>query len=191
MNKEMVFLKLKNSIEENISKMKNLLDEINKKEEDSLEIKEILNFAKKDSTKLTYLSVSKMNMLIDNIVEGAKAEEYKKELARAKFLIENAKKMENSGFTQFKDAIKDLDNLYNEISNYYERTKDNKSEINKKEVENIINTYNDFLSLFDENGFTKKISDITSFVNILSSISLSEEEENIILKDLFMMTITD
>ena len=132
-----------------------------------------------------------MNMLIDNIVEGAKAEEYKKELARAKFLIENAKKMENSGFTQFKDAIKDLDNLYNEISNYYERTKDNKSEINKKEVENIINTYNDFLSLFDENGFTKKISDITSFVNILSSISLSEEEENIILKDLFMMTITD
>ena len=191
MNKEMVFLKRKSSIEENISKMKNLLDEINKKEEDSLEIKEILNFAKKDSTKLTYLSVSKMNMLIDNIVEGAKAEEYKKELARAKFLIENAKKMENSGFTQFKDAIKDLDNLYNEISNYYERTKDNKSEINKKEVENIINTYNDFLSLFDENGFTKKISDITSFVNILSSISLSEEEENIILKDLFMMTITD
>lgn len=191
MNKEMVFLKLKNSIEENISKMKNLLDELNKKEEDSLEIKEILNFAKKDSTKLTYLSVSKMNMLIDNIVEGAKAEEYKKELARAKFLIENAKKMENSGFTQFKDAIKDLDNLYNEISNYYEKTNDNKSEINKKEVENIISTYNDFLSLFDENGFTKKISDITSFVNILSSISLSDEEENIILKDLFMMTITD
>lgn len=191
MNKEIVFLKLKNSIEENISKMNNLLEELNKKEEDSLEIKEILNFAKKDSTKLTYLSVSKMNMLIDNIVEGAKAEEYKKELARAKFLIENAKKMENSGFTQFKDAIKDLDNLYNEISNYYEKTKDNKSEINKKEVENIINTYNEFLSLFDENGFTKKISDITSFVNILSSISLSDEEENIILKDLFMMTITD
>lgn len=192
MSNEMVFFRLKTSIEENIEKMKKMLDELNKKEEDTLELKEILNFARKDSTKLAYLGTTKMNMLIDNIVSSEKSEEYKKELARAKFLMENAKMKENSSFTQYKDAIKNLDGLYMEISKYYEKIKATQNiEVNKKEIEEIISKYLNFLELFTEEGFIKKVEDLDSFVNILSSISLTDEEENTILKNLFLMTVKD
>lgn len=192
MGNEMVFFKLKTSIEENIDKMKNMLEELNRKEEDTLELKEILNFAKKDSTKLAYLGTAKMNMLIDNIVSSEKSEEYKKELARAKFLMENAKMKENSSFTQYKDAIKNLDDLYMEISKYYEKIKAAQNiEINKKEIQDIISKYLNFLNLFTEEGFIKKVEDLDSFVNILSSITLTDEEENVILKNLFLMTVKD
>lgn len=192
MGNEMIFFKLKSSIEENIEKMKKMLEELNKKEEDSLELKEILNFAKKDSTKLAYLGTKKMNMLIDNIVTSEKSEEYKKELARAKFLMENAKMKENSSFTQYKEAIKSLDDLYMEISKYYEKIKATQNiEINKKEIQDIIDKYLEFLKLFSEEGFIKKVEDLDSFVNILSSISLTLEEENVILKNLFLMTVKD
>ncbi len=152
-------------------------DSISKIEEDEKFIQvlgDVVNYCKSDCLLLPFYDESILNDVIDHIFPSGN--EIKK-IKTAKYLIEASKSVDKEKFLQYNDSVKDLEKICKKLNSEYEKMLSNeKLKTDKKNFNNKISEYTSFLNIVGDDEFSGLISDIDLFQEIIDLCKFSDEE---------------
>ena len=152
-------------------------DSISKIEEDEKFIQvlgDVVNYCKSDCLLLPFYDESILNDVIDHIFPSGN--EIKK-IKTAKYLIEASKSVDKEKFLQYNDSVKDLEKICKKLNSEYEKKlSDEKLNNDKENFNNKISEYTSFLNIVGDDEFSGLISDIDLFQEIVELCKFSDEE---------------
>ena len=152
-------------------------DSISKIEEDEKFIQvlgDVVNYCKSDCLLLPFYDESILNDVIDHIFSSGN--EIKK-IKTAKYLIEASKSVDKEKFLQYNDSVKDLEKICKKLNSEYEKKlSDEKLNNDKENFNNKISEYTSFLNIVGDDEFSGLISDIDLFQEIVELCKFSDEE---------------
>lgn len=175
-----VLSKFKTNLGSFIDDYKNKIKEIEKEEEFIRTLGDVINYSKEDVLQLPFYDETILSRIIERVFPLSTNEINK--LKTAKYLIEASKSIDKTHFLQYNNAVKDVEEIYESINEFYEKMlSDNSLKTNKEQYNYIVDSYSTIYNKIEEEGFNDLISDIDLLEQTLKCSELESNEINTIL----------
>lgn len=100
----------------------------------------------------------------------------------AKYLIEASKNVDRDSFLQYKNAVKDVEKIYDRLKkNYKKLSKDDKLVLDKKNYLSKIDEYSSISLIIGDDSFSKLIDNVVLFKETLYLCDFNVDEIDLIL----------
>lgn len=180
MDNVMLLSKFKSGLGDIINDFNDKIVDVEKKEEFLQVLSDLVNYSKSDALLLPFYDENLLSDVFKVVFPIFSS--HMNKLKVAKYLIESSEGVDKEHFPQYNDAVKDLNDINNDLIKYYEDLVSNNSYASDKENYNVmISKYTSILDLIGEDSFTSLIDDIDLFHDSLYECNFSSEEINKIL----------
>lgn len=175
-----VLSKFRDNLDSIISSYKEKISDIEKEEEFIVTLGDVVNYCKSDHLLLPFYDETILSRVFERVFPLSNAE-YNK-VKTAKYLIESSKSIDKGHFPQYNDSVKDMDSIFDKLSNNYDKMLSNDDlKKDKDDFSTKVDSYSRILSCIDENGFNALIDDVDLFEEVINACDLSNDEINVIL----------
>lgn len=175
-----VLSKFKNNLDSIINDYKSSVSDIEKEEEFIQILGDVVNYSKSDSLLLPFYDETILSRVMERVFPLSTSE--KNKIKTAKYLIEASKSVDKSNFLQYNNAVKDLEDINEKLSLYYDNLlSDSDLKSNKDDYLNKIDMYTGILNIIGKDEFLSLISDVDLFEEVINLCKLSDDEINILL----------
>ena len=175
-----VLSKFRDNLDSIISSYKEKISDIEKEEEFIVTLGDVVNYCKSDHLLLPFYDETILSRVFERVFPLSNAE-YNK-VKTAKYLIESSKSIDKGHFPQYNDSVKDMDSIFDKLSNKYDKMLSNDDlKKDKDDFSTKVDSYSRILSCIDENGFNALIDDVDLFEEVINACDLSKDEINVIL----------
>lgn len=175
-----ILSKFKSNLDNIIVECNDRVSDIESEEDFIRTLGDLVNYSKSDSLLLPFYDETILSRVFERVFPLSSTESNK--LKSAKYLIESCKDIDTSNFPQYNDSIKDIGEINDKISKYYEKMlSDDSLKNDKNECLIKIDNYSKIVSYIGDDGFTCLIDDIDLFQDAINSCDLSLNDINIIL----------
>ena len=175
-----VLSKFRDNLDSIISSYKEKISDIEKEEKFIVTLGDVVNYCKSDHLLLPFYDETILSRVFERVFPLSNAE-YNK-VKTAKYLIESSKSIDKGHFPQYNDSVKDMDSIFDKLSNNYDKMLSNDDlKKDKDDFSTKVDSYSRILSCIDENGFNALIDDVDLFEEVINACDLSNDEINVIL----------
>lgn len=175
-----VLSKFKNSLDNIIVDYKDKISDIEKEEDFIMTLGDVVNYSKSDSLLLPFYDEDILSRVFERVFPLSNSEFNK--IKTAKYLIESSKSVDKSHFPQYNDSVKDIGDINNKLSKFYDKLiSSDKLKNDKEDYNSKIERYSSIYDLIGDDCFIGLIDDVSLFHEVVDLCDLSKEEVSLLL----------
>ena len=175
-----ILSKFKSSLDSVICDYKSKISEIEDEENFIMTLGDVVNYSKSDCLLLPFYDETILSKVFERVFPLSNVEFNK--IKTAKYLIESSKSIDKSHFPQYNDSVKDVSDINEKLSEFYDKLLSNdKLKRDKDEYSSKVLSYSSIYDKILDDSFGSLIDDVPLFHEVIDSCDLSFEEINVIL----------